>query len=287
MEKNNWCVYKHTSPSNKVYIGITSQKPEKRWKNGYGYTQNNHFWNSIQKYGWDKFEHEIIQSNISKELACQIEKELIEKYNCVAPNGYNLSSGGEIPSTGCVRTEENKKKISESMKEFRRNNPNYLDDVSDRVYSGFRNYNKEKSMAVNCYDLDGNFLNTYFSTCEANRITGAPQSHILRCCKRHNGFKSCHGYQWRFVDDCDDIGKYQKDKSFYKTRKNNVPTTKVNCYSRDEVFIKTYDSISQANIELKISNGKITEVCKGRRKTAGGYIWRYANEEGEEYGKDT
>ena len=79
MEERKWCVYKHTSPSNKVYIGITCQNPEKRWKNGYGYTQNNHFWNAIQKYGWDSFEHEIIQKNISKELACQIEKELIEK----------------------------------------------------------------------------------------------------------------------------------------------------------------------------------------------------------------
>ena len=26
-----WIVYKHTSPSGKVYIGITSNSPEKRW----------------------------------------------------------------------------------------------------------------------------------------------------------------------------------------------------------------------------------------------------------------
>lgn len=32
-----YSVYKHTCPNNKVYIGITSRKPEKRWKNGYGY----------------------------------------------------------------------------------------------------------------------------------------------------------------------------------------------------------------------------------------------------------
>lgn len=29
---NNYIVYKHTIPSEKVYIGITSMKPEKRWK---------------------------------------------------------------------------------------------------------------------------------------------------------------------------------------------------------------------------------------------------------------
>ena len=29
--QNTWCVYRHISQSNKVYIGITSRKPELRW----------------------------------------------------------------------------------------------------------------------------------------------------------------------------------------------------------------------------------------------------------------
>lgn len=39
MENNKkYCVYMHTSPSEKRYIGITSQSPEARWrKNGAGY----------------------------------------------------------------------------------------------------------------------------------------------------------------------------------------------------------------------------------------------------------
>lgn len=31
-----YTIYKHISPSNKAYIGITSQQPNKRWQNGYG-----------------------------------------------------------------------------------------------------------------------------------------------------------------------------------------------------------------------------------------------------------
>ena len=34
MGENNYYVYKHTFPNNKVYIGITQQEPQKRWKNG-------------------------------------------------------------------------------------------------------------------------------------------------------------------------------------------------------------------------------------------------------------
>lgn len=36
---NNYCVYKHTSPSGKVYVGITKLKPKYRWNNGKGYTR--------------------------------------------------------------------------------------------------------------------------------------------------------------------------------------------------------------------------------------------------------
>lgn len=38
-----YTVYKHTTPSGKVYVGITKQKPEQRWDNGNGYKKNEHF----------------------------------------------------------------------------------------------------------------------------------------------------------------------------------------------------------------------------------------------------
>lgn len=50
---NNWCLYRHTTPSGKVYIGITSYKPEYRWNNGRGYfnTKKSKFKSSIIKLG--------------------------------------------------------------------------------------------------------------------------------------------------------------------------------------------------------------------------------------------
>lgn len=33
--ESKWSLYRHITPSGKVYIGITSQKPEYRWNNGY------------------------------------------------------------------------------------------------------------------------------------------------------------------------------------------------------------------------------------------------------------
>ena len=110
-------VYKHTSPSGKVYIGITCQAVEKRWLNGKGYSHSTYFYQAIQKYGWDSFEHEVLYTGLTKEEAEAKEIELIEEYKSnQREHGYNLSSGGECGAVGVVRSKETKKKMSESRK---------------------------------------------------------------------------------------------------------------------------------------------------------------------------
>ena len=62
-------LYKHTTPNNKVYIGITHQNVKKRWQNGKGYISNKYFYKAIQKYSWENIRHEIILYNLTKEQA--------------------------------------------------------------------------------------------------------------------------------------------------------------------------------------------------------------------------
>ena len=93
-EPLNYCVYAHVNKTNgKMYIGITNN-PQSRWANkGNNYKNCTHFYNAIQKYGWDGFNHVIIFQNISLFIANIIEEELIKKYNTI-DNGYNIKSGG-------------------------------------------------------------------------------------------------------------------------------------------------------------------------------------------------
>lgn len=49
---------------------------------------------------------------------------------------------------------------------------------------------------------------------------------------------------------------------------------KVKQYDLDGNFIKEWNSIMEIKRELGINNSNIGECCKGRRKTAGGYVWR-------------
>ena len=106
-------VYKHTSPTGKIYIGITCQEPEKRWSNGNGYSGNDYFVKAIRKYGWDNFKHEILFSGLTKEEACQKEIDLIAKYKSNQREfGYNISAGGDCTVKGLhwTYTDEQRKR---------------------------------------------------------------------------------------------------------------------------------------------------------------------------------
>ena len=85
--------------NDKKYIGITCRKPERRFgNNGNNYKDAPLFWNAIQKYGWNKFKHEILFEGLTKEAACKKEIELIQEYCTTDPDyGYNIHPGGGIP----------------------------------------------------------------------------------------------------------------------------------------------------------------------------------------------
>ena len=116
---NNYKVYSHRNLINgKLYFGITSQNPEDRWKNGYGYTYNNHFFNSIKKYGWNNFEHKILFSDLTKEAAELFEAGLIAQFKTTNPKyGYNVAKKGSsagVHNTGYTKSEDCKEKISQA-----------------------------------------------------------------------------------------------------------------------------------------------------------------------------
>lgn len=91
----SWTVYEHISPSGKVYIGISSDVKRRWTANGYYYhLSDTAFSRALKKYGWENFQHLILHEGLSKQEACDMEKELIAYYKAKGLS-YNITDGGE------------------------------------------------------------------------------------------------------------------------------------------------------------------------------------------------
>lgn len=124
---NNYVVYKHTTPSGKVYIGITCQDIRKRWKNGKGYELCTAFNRAINKYGWENITHEVLFAGLSKQEAIKKEIELISFYKSDTPeHGYNLTTGGEHYDF----TDAIKSKLSQSLTNYYVEHPEARERIS-------------------------------------------------------------------------------------------------------------------------------------------------------------
>ena len=269
------CIYKHTSPSGKVYIGQTCQKPENRWQNGNGY-KSGYFYCAIKKYGWNNIKHEVLFTGLDQLNADIIEEDLIYYYKQIGKS-YNLANGGFV-NKGWNQSEESKKKISEANKgkkmskeskekirlsKLGENNPNYGKSPSEQTRQKISKALKGKG-AKRVKQIDpesGEVVKIWNSQTEACEFYNGNPSLISDAIKRNSLTK---GYYWRFEDDNTPIIKKKNplNKEVEQIDKNTLEV------------IKVWDSLSEVERQLNISTSNISNVCKGKRKTAGGFIWR-------------
>ena len=241
MEETKFIVYKHTSPSDKVYIGVTCQEPNKRWKNGKGYSGNEYFTHAIKKYGWNNFQHEILCVNLTKSQAEFIERYLIRLYESANRDfGYNIDLGGILsgkhseetcrkisesklgekhPFYGKHLPEETRRKMSEAQKGkvFSKEHRKKLSEAQrgEKHYRWGRSYSDIEKQRVSDsvpkkgvaqIDITTNtIINTFNGVRIASRLTHVNNASISLCCngKRH----SAGGYIWKFIDQINKGGE--------------------------------------------------------------------------------
>lgn len=247
MGERKYCVYKHTSPSGKVYIGITKQSANGRWKNGIGYKSSPHFWNAIQKYGWDCFSHEILADGLNADEACEEERRLISEFNAIDRRfGYNEKTGGQ---KGSVLNEEARKRESENKKRFYAEHPEERKILSEKI-KGFHHTDEAKAK------MSEAAKNRHYSlTDEWKRKIGEAN-------------------RQRILED-----RQLYDDICTRCRANGMKSAKaVVQLDLDGNFINCFHTAHEAERATGVRNGNIGRCCKGRSKTAGGYKWRYALE---------
>lgn len=291
-----WIIYKHTNKVNgKCYIGQTKQSLNQRWRNGDGYRNNVYFYNSIIKYGWDNFNHEILEDNLySLEQANEREIFWISKCDSFK-NGYNLTAGGDnrnhlgIP---VLQIDSNTLSIINSFQTIRdAENATGIDhtqisrccrlDKKDVFAGGFywcfqnewnnnwtpkkktppASYNKKE-----IYQLDKslNIINKFDSILDASKTTGITDSSIGQCCAGKR--ISAGNFYWCYIEDIVNFVPLNP--------LDEIPVIRIDKNNLEN--IKHYSNISIAAKENNIKNPEvISRVCKGKQITAGNYYWVY------------
>ena len=124
----SYTVYMHKNKLNgKVYIGVTNDV-KRRWRFGGCEYKPSKFWDAIQDFGWENFEHIILEAGLTEKEGEEREKHYISLYDSRNPDkGYNIAEGGraghlylEHPKgmKGKHHSEEKKCAQSELMKKL-------------------------------------------------------------------------------------------------------------------------------------------------------------------------
>lgn len=208
---NNYTVYKHIFPNNKIYIGITCKDVKRRWGKGCNYYSSVKIYNAIKKYGWDNIKHEILYINLTKEEAEHIEIQLIKEYKSNnIEYGYNICSGGKGTPSHKV-SEETRLKISNSKKG--KMAYKMTDEIRNKIrlaVTGNKNGNygkklKElhKSVLISSrrkkiiqYNMNREYIKQWDGIRIAGRSLKLDSSGLSACCKGR--YKSYGGYKWEY-----------------------------------------------------------------------------------------
>jgi group I intron endonuclease len=203
-------IYKITSPSNKVYIGQSTniQNRLKHYSKSYKIGTNINLYYSIKKYGWNAFKKEIIEE-------CDITllnvREAHYKQKFINEIGWSKAMFFEIwdMGTGGPRSEIIKQKISKGNLGKPKPKPKgFREKISKSLkghtknntknYLGTKNRNnKDKCFPILQYDKQGVFIKEWSSASEAELSLSNNKSNdnIRACCRGKQ--KTAYKYIWK------------------------------------------------------------------------------------------
>ena len=291
--KKSMVIYLLTDTTNgKQYVGKTMHKLHKRM--GEHRRGTKHYVDrAIQKHGWENFTIEILEECATSEELSEREQYWIARLNTKAPNGYNLTDGGE-GSPGRKATDEMRANMSashpsyhvvcvetgmvfETAKEaaawagvqkeaiFRACN-----GIS-RTAGGYHWFYQEaphladhevkvgerkNKRPVRCIETGQIFS----SITEAARWAGVHHTLLIKVCQKIK--HTAGGYHWEYVETL--------PSDF---ERNGRVKRAVLCVETGVVFESAYEAAKWAGCHPHL----ITRVCKMERKTCRGYHWEYVD----------
>lgn len=282
----------------KKYIGQTKTDIKTRWRGHKSDVTNPNAQKfaihlAMKKYGIDNFiiqQIEKVEKPKSKELSITLndrEQFYIKNYKTLAPNGYNLTEGGEAGNINdfkevcqynmlgdfiheyrsiteaAIMTDGNPKAISACCMHHLKTSGGFVWE-----YKGTKPriiYNKKEcSYKIDQYYPNGIFIKTFENSIIAGKETGISVEKIRSVCNGDN--KTAKGYVWRKHGD--EFYKYE-----VTSKVRNIGHT-ISQYDFDGNLICTYDEYTKLP-DCVLNQNIVYDCCRGGCKYVYGYIWTF------------
>lgn len=278
-------IYCHVFPNGKRYVGLTRTSLEKRWGNGNKYTGCVLVDRAIKKYGWENVEHVIIDSAKTKEEAEGKERYYIRKYDSDNPDhGYNMLPGGDVSTNdateemrhklgngwrGKNRSDDEKRKIGEGVKKtFSRpeSNGHFGLKASEETKRRMSKSQKET------WDDEKRE-----KAAERMRDRMADPDYKQKVLGNLEKYRRKPG-EWNMPDATKEkLSKHFKGKWLGEKSPCSKPVLQ---FTKDGTFVKRWANAGEAERAGVALRCNISKCCKGYAncKTAGGYVWKFENE---------
>lgn len=215
---------------------------------------------------------------------------------------HEKNSGINHPWTGKHHTEESKRKMSDALKGKYTGEKSYHYGKKKSLESRMKmsaskkgkpilknrgreisqetreklSHSQPSSKSVIQFDFEGNCVNKFHSIGEANRKTKISESAISGSCL--GKAYQAGGFLWMFEkefseDSLQDKIELFKTKSTYGIQ--HIPVIQLDLTG---IFIAKFNSFAEAERSTGVWATHISDVCKGKAETAGGFKWVYASE---------
>lgn len=262
-------IYKITNKINgKIYVGQSIDIKERWYQHKYkakhdtekGYNSAIH--QAFRKYGEENFLFEVIEE-CSSECLDERERFWIKELESLTPNGYNILSGGQKIRSKERRCLECDALISKGAKLCKKCSNKKQQDNSAFPQS-INGFSEKEKLYYAKQILELGFEG--FA-----RLYGRKGNAAKKWCKKYE-IPHLKGELREWYNTKTGIRTEQKRPHKISVYQIDIETNEI---------INQFESAKAAGLAMGASKGShITEVCKGKIKTAYGYKWKYATSGG-------
>ena len=291
-------IYKLTFPNGKIYVGQTVDLSRRFLSYRKLHCKNQiKLYETLKFYDWDLIKIEILYTNISNQATID-EKE--EFYISCIPEELKLNIKESVNSFIALKGSANKLSkpiyqidkdfnivkewgcISELQERFQKNSANISKVINEKTFFAYgfywchkKDYTPDfkperkvvvkKKIKIVQLTKKGVFIKIFDSLDDCAKEVNGLVSNIYVVCKQRKS--SAYGFIWAFYED------YLKPE--FKIRDNLRKSKKVSMYNLDNIFIKTFNSMTEACLETGLSRATILRSCNNKVKKPYRYIFKY------------